>query len=98
MSQVMSHASHVICHMSYVMHHIFIKAKWCSWFVDGLLKLGLPHPFFFLKICKSCTLCDNKQACCADCRRRPYPAEAPPVGKIDPFSKMAVTFEPQIGF
>ena len=31
-----------------------------------------------------------------DCR--PSTAEAPPIGKIHPFSKMAVTFEPLIGF
>ena len=30
--------------------------------------------------------------------RRPSTAEAPPIGKINPFSKMAVTFEPLIGF
>ena len=35
-----------------------------------------------------------KQACCADWRRRPSSAEDPPIGKIHPFSKMAVTFEP----
>ena len=29
---------------------------------------------------------------------RPFPAEAPPIGKIHPFSKMAVTFEPLMGF
>ena len=29
---------------------------------------------------------------------RPSPAEAPPIGKIHPFSKMAVTFEPLMGF
>ena len=27
---------------------------------------------------------------------RPSPAEAPPIGKIHPFSKMAVIFEPQL--
>ena len=30
--------------------------------------------------------------------RRPSTAEAPPIGKIHPFSKMAVTFEPLMGF
>ena len=30
--------------------------------------------------------------------RRPSTAEAPPIGKIHSFSKMAVTFEPLIGF
>ena len=30
--------------------------------------------------------------------RRPSPAEAPPIGKIHLFSKMAVTFEPLVGF
>ena len=30
--------------------------------------------------------------------RRPSTAEAPPTGEIHPFSKMAVTFEPLIGF
>ena len=30
--------------------------------------------------------------------RRPSTAEAPPRGEIYPFSKMAVTFEPLIGF
>ena len=39
-----------------------------------------------------------KQACCAGCRRRPSPAEAPPIGKIHPFSKMTVTFEPPLEF
>ena len=39
-----------------------------------------------------------KQACCTGCRRRPSPAEAPPIGKIRLFSKMAVTFEPLMGF
>ena len=29
---------------------------------------------------------------------RPSTAEAPPTGKIHPFSKMAITFEPLIGF
>ena len=40
----------------------------------------------------------NKQACAAGCRRRPCPAKAPPIDKIHPFSKMAVTFEPMMGF
>ena len=39
-----------------------------------------------------------KQACCAGCRLRPSPAEASPLGQIQPFSKMAVTFEPLMGF
>ena len=39
-----------------------------------------------------------KQACCAGCRRRPSPAEAPQIGKIHPFCKMAVNFEPLRGF
>ena len=30
--------------------------------------------------------------------RRPSTAEAAPIGKIHPFSKMAITFEPMIGF
>ena len=30
--------------------------------------------------------------------RRPSTAEAPPIVKIHPFSKMAVTFEPLTGF
>ena len=29
---------------------------------------------------------------------RPSTPEAPPIGKIHPFSKMAVTFEPLMGF
>ena len=44
---------------------------------------------------KTCAVCHmiycnghiSKQACCADCRRRPSPDEAPPIGKIHPFSK-----------
>ena len=40
----------------------------------------------------------QKQACCAGCRRRPFTAEAPPMGKIHPFSKIAVHFEPVIQF
>ena len=36
------------------------------------------------------------QACCAGCRRRPFTAEDPSIGKIDQFSKMALTFEPVI--
>ena len=34
------------------------------------------------------------QAADGGCRRRPSPAEAPPIGKIRRFIKMAVTFEP----
>ena len=30
--------------------------------------------------------------------RRPSPAEASPIGQINPFSEMAVTFEPLMGF
>ena len=41
---------------------------------------------------------DFKQACCTGCRRRPSPTEAPQNVKIHPFSKMAVTFEPLMGF
>ena len=40
----------------------------------------------------------GKQACCTGCRHRPFTAEAPPIGKIHPFSKMAVTFEPVMQF
>ena len=40
----------------------------------------------------------NKQACCAGCRRRTSPNEAPPIGKIHPFRKMAITFEPLMVF
>ena len=43
-------------------------------------------------------LCTQKQACCAGCRRRPSPDEAPPIGKIHHFSKMAVTFQPLMVF
>ena len=35
---------------------------------------------------------EKKQACCAGCRSRPSPAEAPPIGKIHPFSKMGHNF------
>ena len=40
----------------------------------------------------------QKQACCAGSRRRPSPAEALPIGKIHPLSKMALTFETLMGF
>ena len=40
----------------------------------------------------------QKQGCCAGCRRRPSPNEAPPIGKIYRFSKMAITFVPLMGF
>ena len=30
--------------------------------------------------------------------RRPSPAEVSPIGQIFPFSKMAITFEPLMGF
>ena len=33
-----------------------------------------------------------------DWRAQTLPDEAAPIGKIHPFSKMAVTFEPLIGF
>ena len=39
----------------------------------------------------------NKPAA-AGCRRRPSPAEAPPIDKIHPYSKMAVSFELMMGF
>ena len=35
-----------------------------------------------------------KEACCTGCRRRPFTAGAPLIGKINPFSKITVTFEP----
>ena len=35
-----------------------------------------------------------EQACCAGCRRRSFTAEALLIGKMHPFSKIAVTFEP----
>ena len=38
--------------------------------------------------------CLDEQACCAGCRRRSFTAEAPPIGKIHPFRKIAVPFEP----
>ena len=34
---------------------------------------------------------------CSPVDSRPSTAEAPPIGKIHPFSKMAATFEPLIG-
>ena len=34
----------------------------------------------------------------ADPSRREVPNATPPKGKINPLSKMALTFEPQIGF
>ena len=39
---------------------------------------------------------NTKQGSLVD--RRPSTAEAPPIGKIRPFSKMAVTFEPLMQF
>ena len=39
-----------------------------------------------------------EQACCAGCRRRPFIAEAPPIGKINPFNKIAKTFKPVMQF
>ena len=35
-----------------------------------------------------------KGTCCTGCRCRPFTAEAPLIGKINPFSKVTVTFEP----
>ena len=46
----------------------------------------------------SCPNMDTKQACCAGCKRRPFTAEAPTLGKIQPFSKIAVTFEQVMKF
>ena len=40
----------------------------------------------------------KKQACCAGWRRKPFTAEAPPIGKIHPLSKIAVTFKPVMRF
>ena len=40
----------------------------------------------------------KKQAGCAGCRRRTFTAEATPIGKIHPFRKNAVTFEPVMRF
>ena len=43
--------------------------------------------------------CNNKgNKPAAGCRRRPSPAEASPIGQINPFSKMALTFGPLMGF
>ena len=39
---------------------------------------------------------ENKPA--AQAAGQTLPTEAPPIGKIDPFSKIAVTFEPLVGF
>ena len=39
-----------------------------------------------------------KQACCAGRRPRPFTPDAPPIGKIHTFSKIAVTFEPVMRF
>ena len=68
-------------------------AGWADSFLEEhlppCLLLIIPNTFFFKRY---------KQACCAGCRRRPSPVEAPPIGKIHPFSKMAVTFEPVIKF
>ena len=36
----------------------------------------------------------NYQACCTGCMRRPFPDATPPIGKIHPSGKIAVTFEP----
>ena len=40
----------------------------------------------------------DKQACCAGLRRRPFTAEALPIGKIHSFSKLSVTCEPLMRF
>ena len=50
---------------------------------------------------KNCvTVCElvEKQACCAGCRRRPFTAEAPLIGKIHPFIQITITFEPVMRF
>ena len=39
-----------------------------------------------------------KQACWAGCSSRPFTAEAPPIGKIHQFSKIAIPFEPVMPF
>ena len=36
----------------------------------------------------------QRKVCRAGCRRRPSPAETPPIGKIHHFINMAVIFEP----
>ena len=40
----------------------------------------------------------QKQACYADCRRKPFTVEAPPIGKIHQFSKNVATFNPLMRF
>jgi hypothetical protein len=40
----------------------------------------------------------NKTSLLRRLQGRPSPAEAPPIGKIHPSSKRAVTFEPLMGF
>ena len=36
--------------------------------------------------------------CCTGCKRRPNTNATPPIGKIHPFSKIAITFEPVMQF
>jgi hypothetical protein len=66
---------------------------WCSSNCTG----DLTRIMFIGHVHVSCRVYTTtyKQACCTGCRRGPFP---PPIGKIYPFTKTAVTFEPMIQF
>ena len=51
----------------------------------------LEHNYQLQEVCLQTSLLRRLQA-------QTLPKEAPPIGKIHPFSEMAVTFEPLLGF
>ena len=75
-------------------------AEYCRWMTKYIYFNYKLWPMFLnlLKIYIKSLQLFKHDVLCAGWRRRPSPAEAPPIGKIHHFGKMAVTFEPQMGF
>ena len=63
-------------------------AEFCGWCANTQIPPG-EHPVDTIY---------SEQVCCAGRRRRPFTAEAQPIGKSQQFSKIAVTFESVVRF
>ena len=69
-----------------------VATIWCPYLARPLMQ----KPTYTKQDFWVCSLQKTRRGCPVD--RRPSTVEAPPIGEIHPFSKMAVTFEPLIRF
>ena len=69
---------------------------WPLW--NWLVQIIIPPTLKYIMMHRGITTINRETSLLRKLQGRPSPAEAPPISKIHPFSKIAITFEPLMGF